>query len=168
MIYAEREGDGYCLYNWQGNSVSHLYEIERALRPVFESGKWILMESPRLQIKGDRLFVMRSYLQRRYNGEWEVVMQTGIQRNERLFPKGTGTKCESQLLDIARNIHCFIPNLGFCYIDFVFTPGRTPYFLGLGGWQNCLTGRRTGRSVRQKLCGNIAEYSRLFLSSEGS
>lgn len=159
MIYGRRMEDACELFNWQGNPVSRLSDVRTALAPVTHSGTWLLLDVPELHIHGGRFFGSRVTLQRGGDGQWGILQQTPLLDGDRV-PRRSDPDVDAAILDIAGQIGCYLPDLGLCFIDAAQDTAGRPVFLGFGGWQNRLFGRRQSGVMQERLCRNILQYSK--------
>ena len=157
-IYCRKTYTGYDLYNWGETICSHLFSIENAIMPTIRTGKWILSISPELTTYNNRLYVLRSYLQKGNDGEWKVVLKSEVPQTKKVNKK-TDDKIDDSLLQIIRYVNCFILDLHFCSIDLVFSKDGLPYFLNLSGWQNLTPGEPQDEILFQSLCRNMMAYA---------
>ncbi len=157
-IYCRKTYTGFDLYNWGDTIYSHLFNIENAIDPTIRTGKWVLSVSPELITYDNRLFVIRSYLQKNKEGEWKTVLKTEVSKTQH-NSKIPNEKIDDSLLQIISCINCFIPDLHFCTIDLVLSKDGLPYFLNLGGWQNLIPEEKQHKILFKALCQNMVAYA---------
>lgn len=161
IIYGRKTENGFDLYNAGDILRSHLFDIQSAVLPTIKSGSWILLDSPELVTRHNKMLVVRSYLQRN-GGEWKVVLKTVVSQNEQILYKAN-EEIEAALLRMMSYIHCYIPDLAFCTVDFVLGADGTPYFLNLGGWQELLPRKKQHKILLDILCQSITTYADLSI-----
>lgn len=166
MTYVNRVGPLFHIYNLLGGPYYRVSDLNQGLMPIVRDRHWLLLETPELLTDKNRMIVMRSFLQIGSDQSWEVTLQTC------LFQSGAAEKIHAasltpKLLKIAQTVSCYIPDLYLCFVDFVFTPDGTPYFLNFGGWQDCLLGKNHSSPAQERLCKNILEYAKQYFANEG-
>lgn len=166
MIYVNRVEPVYHIYSLLGGPYYRVSDINQGLTPIVRDRQWLLIETPELLTDKSRLIVTRSYLQKKPDQTWQVTLQTC------LFQSGAAEKIHaadlnSKLLRTVQTVNCYIHDLYLCFIDFVFTPDGTPYFLNFGGWQDCLLNKNQTSPAQEKLCKNILEYAKQYFANEG-
>lgn len=157
-IYCGKAARGYDVYNLGDIVYSHLYDIQSAVPPVIRNGKWLLLSAPDLITANKRLLVLRGYLQRSLDGRWTVVCKTVVSMQEHRVKKAD-KKTDAALLKMISAVSCFIPDLAFCAVDCVLDSSGKPYFLGLGGWQNLMPGKKRHRLLFDAVCRSITAYA---------
>jgi hypothetical protein len=107
----------------------HVHGLMKA--SLFER-KRILIEAPELLINNDQPVIVRTYVQRNYGKNWEVL-------GGNIFPECDLSKDVSfeKINEVALNSICYInnymPTLGECFIDLLLSNDGKVYFLHLGG-----------------------------------
>lgn len=157
IIYGKQSDFGFELYNRYGSKSCHRLDIESVIHSNLRGKKWLLLKTPDLVAYRNKLFIVRVYMQKRFNGEWDILSKSIISHNEILHEK-PGKKIDTASLNIINYINCFIPDLGICFIDFVLDIRTNPYFLSLGGWNSKLLSKKQSKDVLLRLCKNIMEY----------
>lgn len=166
MTYVKRAEPLFHIYNMLGGPYYRVSDLNQGLRTIVRDRHWLLLETPELLTDKNRMIVMRSFLQINHDQSWQVTLQTC------LFQSGATEKIHAadlnpKLLKIAQTVHCYIPDLYLCLIDFVFTPDGTPYFLSFGGWQDCLLSKNHSSPAQERLCKSILEYAKQYFANEG-
>lgn len=159
MIYGRRAGEDCELLNWQGNPVSRLSDIREALAPVIRTGSWMLLDAPELRVRDGRYFGVRDALQRGGDGRWEILQRDPLFHDDRISRR-PDPDLDAAVLDMAGEIGCYLPDMGLCFVDAAQDTAGRPVFLGFGGWQNRLLGRRQSGAMQERLCRNILRYSK--------
>jgi len=158
IIYSKKIDYGFELYGLYGCSSCHKFEIQDTIHSIVHKGKWLNLKTPGLVIYKNKVFIARVYMQRKLNGEWEIVLNTIISHNETVNDN-LAKKIDDASLQIINCINCFIPDIGICFIDFVLDMRANPYLLNFGGWDDRLLSKKQNRSVLIKLCKNIMEFA---------
>ena len=159
LIYGRRAGDTCELFNWQGHPVSRLSDVRAALAPVTHAGTWLLLDVPELRIHDGRFFGSRFSLQRGGDGRWGILQQTPLLDGDRITRR-SDPDVDAAILGIAGQVGCYLPDLGLCFVDAAQDTAGRPVFLGFGGWQSRLLGRRQSGVMQERLCRNILQYSK--------
>jgi hypothetical protein len=159
IIYAKRVDSKFDVYKSSGFQSFHKFDIHDAISPIARKGKWILLKTPELLTFENNLLVTRAYLQKSHNGEWKIFFKSSLTQNRGTYEK-FDQKTNAALLNIIEYINCFIPDIGFCFIDFAMSLFGTPYYLNLGGWDNQLLNDKQNIEIQTSLCKNILEFAR--------
>lgn len=167
IFYGKQSDSSFDLYNRYGNQYCHKFDIQSVIHPITRVGKWLLLKTPDLITYKNRLFIIRAYMQRGFNGDWGVLLKTTVAQNKIVYEK-LGRKIDASSLQIIKYISCFIPDLGICFIDFVLDTGGTPYFLNFGGWDSKLLSKNQSRGVRASLCKNILDYAEMLIDKKSN
>ncbi|HHW48364.1 MAG TPA: hypothetical protein GXX14_07080 [Clostridiaceae bacterium] len=165
IIYSKKVDYGFELYSLYGCSSCHKFDIQDTIHSIVHKGKWLLLKTPGLITYKNKIFVVRAYMQKKPDSEWEIVLKTIISHNETVNDN-LAKKIDTASLQIIDCINCFIPDIGICFIDFVLDMRANPYLLNFGGWDDRLLSKKQNRSVRIKLCKNIMKYANV-LSENG-
>lgn len=161
LIYGKQTDSGAELYNHLGKKYYHQLDIGAAISPIVQKGDWILLNTPNLLTYKNRLFVMRSYMQKGFKGNWEILSKVMLPQNERFCEK-LDKKMHTALMKTANYISCFITDVNFCYLDFVLDFKGNPYFLNFGGWDNHLLDKSQSMDVKESLIGSILQYAKQY------
>jgi hypothetical protein len=159
-IYSKQMESQFEIYCGNEFKSCHRLDIHDTLSPLVKKGKWILLKSPELLTQNNKLFVIRAYLQKNYGGEWKIILKTSFPQDKSFYEK-FDKKINTTALGIVKYIGCFMPDLGFCFIDFSLSLFGVPCFLDFGGWDNYLLGENQDKEAQTNLCKNILEFARL-------
>lgn len=159
FIYCKKTSSGFDLYNFSNIARSHLFDIKNAIIPAIRSGKWILINSPKLKTRGGSLLIIRTYLHKN-RGEWEVVQKTAISKTEKVC--SAYDEINQAALRLALCVTCYIPDLAFCTVDFVVDKDGKPYFLSLGGWQDIVPQKAPHKMLLEHICRSITAYAEKY------
>lgn len=111
----------------------------------------LLLKAPGLPADNGRLCISRIFAQRNFNGDWEVLSRHSVPQNE----------CDAAI-HIISYVNRFIPDVFFCFVDFVADMNGTPYLISFGGWDNRILSRKRRRDIHTKVCKNMLEYAHAF------
>lgn len=161
IIYGKQMDFGAELYNTQGKKYFHALDIGEGISPIVQKGEWILLNTPDLLTYKNKLFVMRSYLQKGFKGNWEILSKVMLPQNERFCEK-LDKKMHTALMKTANLISCFITDLNFCYIDFVLDLKGDPYFLNFGGFDNSLLDKDQSADMKESISNGIIQYAKHY------
>lgn len=156
--FCRKENREFAFYDIGGNTSSASFSIQSKIDDVIKKGNWMLLLCPELTMENNMPLIVRSFLQKSANGRWKIILKT-IASPAAEVNKETGAEIDADLLRIMECINNFIPELAFCCIDFIFTKNGSPYFLGLGGWQNLIFGEAQHKVLFESLCRNISRYA---------
>lgn len=159
ILYAKKIDSQFNVYKNRAFQCYHKFDIYDAINPIVRKGKWIILKTPELLTFESSLLVTRVYLQKSYKGEWKILLKSPLTQDKITYGK-LDQKTNTALLNIIEYINCFIPDMGFCFIDFTMSLFGTPYFLNLGGWDNNLLNDKQNLEAQTNLCKNILEFSR--------
>lgn len=165
VIYGKQYNSHYDLYSRLGKRSCHKFDVESVITPYMYSGKWLLLDTPDLITYRNKLFVLRSYLQKNAQGDWEVLSKTSVPPSISIYQK-LDKKIDDSSLQIINFINCFIPELCIGFIDFIIDTHSNIYFLNLGGLDRKLLSKKQYKSVRTKLCLNILGLSETLMGRD--
>jgi len=161
IIYSKRVDYGLELYSLYGCSSCHKRDIQETVHSIVNKGKWMLLKTPSLVTYKNKIFIVRTYIQRKPDGDWEVILRTIISHDE-IVNDNLAKRIDIASLQIIDCVNCFIPDIGICFIDFVLDLRGNPYLLNFGGWDERLLTKKQNRSVRIKLCKNVVDYAEVL------
>jgi len=161
LIYSKQTESQLEIYGKNGFQSCHRLDIHDTIYPIVKKGKWIILKTPELLTYHNKLFVVRTYLQKSYNGEWKILLKSSLPHDKNFYEK-FDKKINAISQQIISYINCFMPDLGFCFIDFALSLFGTPYFLNFGGWDNNFLSENQNFEAQTNLCKNILEFVRLY------
>lgn len=157
MLYGHQTAYGYDLYSGEGGPYSKQYDIRGAVAPLI-GGSSLILHAPELLMDVGTPRLVRGYLRRETNGEWQIALRTVPGQGGRIFRR-TGGRADAALFKITRCLSSYMPELVFCTVDLVFDRDSKPYFTGLGGWQNLTPGKRRSRPLLYALGRSMVTLS---------
>ncbi len=114
----------------------------------------LLLKAPELAVDDSgRLRISRIYAQKNPNADWEVLSQA-----DRMLNRAS--------IRIMNCINRFIPDVFFCFVDFVTDLKGIPYLLGFGGWDNKILSGAKHKDIHAKVCKNMLEYAQAFINRD--
>jgi predicted ester cyclase len=126
--------------------------------------RWLFMEAPELIMHNNHPTIIRVYLQRFNNNTWEMLgkdIYPESQLNDIDIPEAS----YNTFLTAAMHITHFIPNLGYCFMDFVVSPDKKPYFLHFGGFNQDFFHEDRNDDFHENFYKNIINLAACYGSS---
>jgi len=125
--------------------------------------KWLFIEIPDLELYNNHPIVCRVYMQKIDHKKWGVLKMV-------LFPDPNMQKSENinfqfaerAAKDLIQEINNFLPSIGHCFIDMIFSKDGNGYFLHLGGLDQYFFREVLKGDVANKFYKNIISLSRYY------
>lgn len=160
-IYIKPSDSGFYLYGRQVMKYYNRHDFESRIYPIMKRNRLLLLRAPDLLSYNNQLWKARIYVQRNFDGDWEVLSEELSSLNENICDN-LGTKLNTASVQIINCVNQFIPDMFFSFIDFVIDMKGVPYLLNFGGWDNKILNKKQNMDVQLHLCKNILNYAEAF------
>lgn len=125
--------------------------------------KWLFIELPDIVLYHNHPLVCRIYMQKSSPNKWSIL-------NKTLFPDPDIKKTDSLNMryaekaskELIQEINNFMPSIGHCFIDMIFSQEGKGYFLHLGGLDQYFFKEILRDDICKKFYNNIISLSRYY------
>lgn len=165
IVYGKQSDSGFPQYVRNTNDPNDSFDREKDVLPVKKTKRKLLLMTPELLTDNSQLCITRIFAQRNFAGDWEVLSRLLIPQNE-FVSDSTDNLLNKASTQIIRCINRFIPDVFFCFVDFVTDMEGKAYFLNFGGWDKKILSRTQNRDIQAKICKNMLGYAQAFLNRQ--
>lgn len=96
--------------------------------------KWLFIEVPDLVLYNSHPLVCRIYMQKSNQNKWSVLKKVLFPNPNMKVPENLNVKyAEKAAKNLIEEINNFLPSIGHCFMDMIFSQEGKGYFLHLGG-----------------------------------
>lgn len=122
-----------------------------------KKSNYILLEAPKLKLYKNHPYFVRVYIQRGKNGKWKDISKN-IYLEEKNDCYVFDENLSSISLEITNYISKFIPDMGICFVDFLYDIHDNPYILHFGGWDYRILLKKHSKEFYRKFLTTLYGY----------
>ncbi|MDP4182174.1 MAG: hypothetical protein Q8942_13930 [Bacillota bacterium] len=160
-VYLRLDEYIFDIYSRFGKQRCHNCDVESNIQPIIKNENLILLNTPELKTRNTQLVVIRVYLQKLFNNDWEIILKDDPASYD-LGNEACIKKIKAAAPQIIKCVQSFIPDIGFCHIDFISDIDGVPYFMNFGGWDNKIFSSKVSLDVKLKIFENLMEFAEGF------
>ncbi|NLZ49951.1 MAG: hypothetical protein GX895_14450 [Clostridiales bacterium] len=125
--------------------------------------KWLFIEIPDIVLHHNHPLVCRIYMQKSNYNRWDFLKRILYPDPNMKVPDNINLKhAENAAKDLINEINNFLPSIGHCFIDMIFSQEGKAYFLHLGGLDQYFFKVLLRDDISKKFYKNIISLSRYY------